>query len=415
MTTATGPLTALSPRRPGPVRRFFVRRPVAMDALLVLVFVAVVLASVADPQQARSVPAALTVAVLGSGALAFRRSWPVAVAAALTALAVGSVAVTGQLGGAELGVGFALYAVAVSRPSRVAWLTATGATVAAALAVWWWEEPTPDPVATGETGTLVLTDDRWSSTAGVLIVALTAMAIGISVRNRRERDHELVERANALARDRDRQAQLARAAERSRIAREMHDVVAHSISVMITLSDGASASLDRAPERSQVALAELSATGRAALDDMRRVLGALGDDGAPLEPTGEGEDLTTLVERFRTAGLPVHAEGIDGPMPVDTGLRLAVYRVVQEALTNVLRHAPGTPRVDVALRAEGGCWVVDVVDQGATRQPDDAGGSGMGVVGMRERVELLGGTVEAGPWGPGWRVHVELPTREERS
>jgi len=386
-----------------------------MDALVILVFATVVVAAAADPLQARGLPAALTVAVVGSGALLFRRSRPVAVAGAMTALALTSVAVTGQLGGTELGVGFALYVVAVSQTPRVAWLTAVGATAITTVAVWLWEEPTPDPAATGETGATVLTDDRWSSMAGVLIIVLAAMAIGISVRNRREREAELVERANALARDRDRQVQLARAAERSRIAREMHDVVAHSISVMITLSDGASASLDRAPERSHVALAELSAAGRAALGDMRRVLAALDDDGAPLEPTGEGEDLTTLVERFRTAGLPVHAEGIRQPMPVDTGLRLAVYRVVQEALTNVLRHAPGTPRVDVTVRDDTGRWVVDVVDQGATSEHDDAGGSGMGLVGMRERVELLGGTVEAGPWAQGWRVHVELPTREVSS
>jgi len=99
--------------------------------------------------------------------------------------------------------------------------------------------------------------------------------IGISARQRREHVAVLVERANVLAQDRDRQAQLARAEERSRIAREMHDVVAHSISVMITLSDGAAAALDRAPDRSRRALAELSAAGRAALGDMRRVLGAL--------------------------------------------------------------------------------------------------------------------------------------------
>jgi signal transduction histidine kinase len=221
-----------------------------------------------------------------------------------------------------------------------------------------------------------------------------------------------MERANALSRDRDRQAQLARAAERSRIAREMHDVVAHSLSVMITLADGAVVALDRSPDRSRAALAELSSTGRAALGDMRRVLGALADDRAPFEPTGQGQDLKGLVDRFRTAGLPVHAEGLGVDPPADTGLRLALYRVVQESLTNVLRHAQGTSHVDLELRRELDRWEVTVADHGGVIPAPDPGGAGLGLVGMQERVELLGGTVEAGPAERGWRVHVVIPDQE---
>nr|WP_255633106.1 histidine kinase [Demequina sp. TTPB684] len=224
-----------------------------------------------------------------------------------------------------------------------------------------------------------------------------------------------MERANALARDRDRQAQLARAAERSRIAREMHDVVAHSLSVMITLADGAAATLERTPDRSRTALTELTSTGRAALRDMRRVLGALSDDDAPLEPTGQGQDLTSLIERFRTAGLTVRAEGIGLEPPADTGLRLALYRVVQESLTNVLRHAPGTAWVDVQLNHLADGWEVTVIDQGGVMPGPESDGAGLGLVGMRERVELFGGTVEAGPLDSGWRVHVKIPHREAPS
>jgi signal transduction histidine kinase len=258
----------------------------------------------------------------------------------------------------------------------------------------------------------VVTDDRVGSTAGTLILVLAAMAIGNSVRTRREHLADLMERANALARDRDRQAQLARAAERSRIAREMHDVVAHSLSVMITLADGASVALDRAPDRSRAALTELTATGRAALRDMRRVLGALAHDDAPLEPTGRGEDFVGLIDRFRTAGLPVRAEGLLLEPPADTGLRLALYRVVQESLTNVLRHAPGTARVDVSLRQRRDDWEVTIADQGGVMPAPESEGAGLGLVGMRERVELFGGTVEAGPSEHGWRVHVTIPHQE---
>ena len=412
MTTATGPFTELSVRRLGPVRRFFVRCPAAMDTVVVVLFVLAVATSALDPLQARDLPATLAFAAAGGTALVFRRSRPLPVTAAMGALAFAAAAFTGQLGGMDLGLGFALYAVAVAYPPRTTWITATATTLTSTLAVWLWEVPTPDPRATTDAGTMVLTDDRWASVVGLLLGTLAALSIGISVRNRRQHLVDLVARDNALTRDRDRQAQLARAAERSRIAREMHDVVAHSVSVMITLADGATAALDRAPDQSRIALAELASTGRAALGDMRRVLGALADGATPWEPAGEGQDLAALVERFRAAGLPVRAEGVEQPMPDETGLRLAVYRVTQEALTNVLRHAPGTGVVDLRVRHDPDRWVVDVADDGAGTTVVEAGGAGMGLIGMRERVALLGGTAEAGPSDGGWRVHVELPTTQ---
>jgi len=410
--TETGPFTELNSRRLGPVRRFFLRHPRAMDGVVVALTALTAGSSGIGVEPNRPVAAGLGFAGAAALALVWRRSRPLVVTGAVVALGVLSLATTGSFGGLELAVAFALYAVAASRPARTAWLTASVAFATAAGAVWLWEEPSADPTRRGPDGDYVLTDDRLGNTTVLVILVLAAMAIGISVRNRREHLADLMERANALSRDRDRQAQLARAAERSRIAREMHDVVAHSLSVMITLADGASAALDRAPDRSRAALAELSSTGRTALGDMRRVLGALADDGAPLEPTGEGQDLPTLVERFRTAGLPVHAEGLRLEPPSDTGLRLALYRVVQEALTNVLRHAPGTPQVDVVLRHDPDRWEVEVTDHGGVVPAPDAGGSGLGLIGMRERAEVLGGTVEAGPWEHGWRVHVTIPTSE---
>lgn len=410
--TDTGPFTELDSRRLGPVRRFFVRRPRAMDA--VVVALAALMGAVSDLGGAGTRPwaAVLGFAAVAAGALAWRRSHPLAVMAAVVATAVAALATTGSLSGLELAVAFALYAVAVSRRPSKAWLTAAISVGVTICAVWIWEQPSPDPRAVAADGATALTDDRVGTTANVMIFALAAMAIGISVRNRRDHLAELMERANALARDRDRQAQLARAAERSRISREMHDVVAHSLSVMITLADGAAASLERSPERSRAALAELSSTGRVALGDMRRVLGALADDGAPLEPTGQGDDLSGLVDRFRTAGMSVHAEGILLEPPADTGVRLALYRVVQESLTNVLRHAPGSPQVDVELRRRATAWEVTVRDHGGVVPAKSSDGAGIGLVGMRERVELLGGTMEAGPWDHGWRVHVVIPDQE---
>ena len=410
--TETGPFSELDARRLGPVRRFFVRRPRMMDALVVALVAIIAGTSDLGSGATRPLAAALAFALAAAATLAWRRSQPLVVTGAVVVVGIVALVTTGSIGGLEFALAFALYAVAVARTPHTAWLAALGAVAVWVVAVWIWEAPSPNPLERSPDGGVLLVDDRVGSTANVLILVLAAMAIGNSVRNRRDHLAELTERANALARDRDRQAQLARAAERSRISREMHDVVAHSLSVMITLADGAAVALDRTPERSRAALTELSSTGRAALGDMRRVLGALADDGAPLEPTGEGQDLPRLVDRFRTAGLSVHAEGLLLEPPADTGVRLALYRVVQESLTNVLRHAPGASRVDVEVCHHPDRWEVTVADHGGVVPAPESDGAGLGLVGMQERVELLGGVVEAGPWEHGWRVHVVIPRQE---
>jgi len=408
----TGPFTELNTRRLGPVRRFFVRRPRAMDGVMVVLVAITAGTSDLGSGVSRPLAAAIGIAMAAAVAVVWRRSRPIVVTGAIVALAIVSLATTGSFGGLELALAFALYAVASARHARTAWLTASVALAVSLAGVWLWEKPSPDAMVRVTDGGTALTDDRLGTTVSVLILTLAAMAIGSSVRARREHLADLMERANAVARDRDRQVQLARAAERSRIAREMHDVVAHSLSVMITLADGAAIALDRSPERSRAALTELSSTGRAALRDMRHVLGALADDDAPLEPTGQSQDLAGLVDRFRTAGLPLHAVGLGIDPPADTGLRLALYRVVQESLTNVLRHAPGTARVDLLLSRHPDRWDVTVTDQGGIVPAAESDGAGVGLVGMRERVELFGGTVEAGAAERGWRVHVMIPSRE---
>lgn len=412
--TETGPFTELNTRRLGPVRRFFVRHPRAMDGVMVALVALTASTSDLGSGATRSVAAAIGFALAAAVAFVWRRSRPLVVTGVIVALGIVSLATTGSFGGLELALAFALYAVASARHARTAWLTASAAVAASLAGVWMWEEPSPDAMVKNTDAGPVLTDDRLGTTVSVLILALAAIAIGNSVRARREHLADLMDRANAVARDRDRQVQLARAAERSRIAREMHDVVAHSLSVMITLADGAAVALERTPDRSRAALVELSSTGRAALRDMRNVLGALADDDAPLEPTGQSQDLAALVERFRTAGVPLHAVGLNLAPSSDTGLRLALYRVVQESLTNVLRHAPGTGRVDLELSRHPDRWEVTVTDQGGVVPAPESDGAGVGLVGMRERVELFGGTVEAGPAARGWRVHVSIPSREEQ-
>ncbi|MFE6235056.1 sensor histidine kinase [Cellulosimicrobium sp. NPDC057862] len=445
-TTDGGALTETDVQRRGPLGRLVEEHPRAADAALVAGVVALGLVTAVlglatvegstglglfrpdEPVAQVVVTAWLAGAVLGAALLLARRSRPLVVTAALTALAVASLAAAGVLGVLGVCLACAVHAVAASRPPRTAWLTCGSVLVVVTVAMWWWQDiglaeillwsnsgvtPGSDPVR--DLAEPPFSPGRRSASVSLLLaLLLLGMATGSGARSRRLHAEDLAERYRAMARDRDQSAALARAAERTRIAREMHDVVAHSVSVMVALSDGAGAALDRAPDRSREALQELSRTGREALSDMQRVLGVLDpiDEGAqapegPAEPTVT--DLATVVARFRAAGVPVTATGLDVPLPEDTSLRLAVVRVVQEALTNVLRHAPGTPDAQVEVRRGADAVEVEVRDAGGTR-PGAGGGTGRGILGMRERAALLGGSVEAGPRADGgWAVRVVLP------
>ncbi|MBN0039694.1 two-component sensor histidine kinase [Cellulosimicrobium cellulans] len=444
-TTDDVALTTPDVRRRGPVGRLLADHPRAADAALAVGVVALGLVTAVlglatvegstglglfrpdEPVAQVVVTAWLVGAVLGAALLLVRRARPLAVTTALTALAVASLATAGVLGVLGVCLACAVHTVAASRPPRTAWLTCTAVVVVVTVALWRWQDiglaeillwsdpiVTPDGDPVRDLAEPPFSPGRRSASVSLLLaLLLLGMATGSGARARRLHAEDLAERYRAMARDRDQSAALARAAERARIAREMHDVVAHSVSVMVALSDGAGAALDRAPDRSREALQELSRTGRDALTDMQRVLGALdpGDDGEDLDGRAEptGTDLATVVARFRAAGVPVTATGLDLPLPPDTSLRLAVERVVQEALTNVLRHAPGTPEAQVDVRRGADVLVVEVRDAGGIR-PGAGGGTGRGILGMRERAALLGGSVEAGPRPEGgWAVRVVLP------
>lgn len=422
---ALGPAARLemTARRLGPFRRFLRRRPVVVDVVVVLVFL--VAAAPVRPPAGAAVPVTVTVLALACAALAVRRSRPLLTAGAIGVLTVAAVAATGGLTGFDLGIALAVYAVTVAHPPRVAWTTLGALVVVAVLSVWLLGSPegVADVVVTTDGDAFTPPDERATGTTSVIITGLAAIAIGSSVRTRRQHLADLIARAEAVALDRDRQVQLARAAERSRIAREMHDVVAHSVTVMVALADGANASFDRSPERARTALAELSATGRGALADLRRVLGVLAEDddradasdeGVATAPTDEG-DLTQIVDRFRTAGLSIRTTGLQTPLPDDTSLRMGLRRILTESLTNVLRHAPRATTTEVVLEraTDPDRLVLTVTDSGATVPVQDAGGAGQGLVGMRERASLHGGHVTAGPYGTGWRVRAELPLQQD--
>lgn len=236
-----------------------------------------------------------------------------------------------------------------------------------------------------------------------------AGVLGISVRVRRAYLAEVEQRAARLELERDQQAQLAVAAERARVAREMHDIVAHNLSVMIALTDGAALTLASDPQRAGVALEEVSRAGRLALTDMRRVLGLLrnSDNPAARAPAPGVADLEGLLDTVRHTGLQVRYE-TSGPLAdLEPGIALSAYRIVQEAVTNTLKHAADAHLIDVALHVLDDGVQLTVHDDG--RVVADATPGGHGIVGMRERAAVHRGAVHAGPTPAGWLVRAWLP------
>ncbi len=251
--------------------------------------------------------------------------------------------------------------------------------------------------------------EAFVSASGFVIAVAIA---GGYVNTRRRYLESLEERAERAERERDQRAAIAAAAERARIARELHDVVAHNVSVMVVQADGAAFAIDGDPEQARKAVQEISATGRRALAEMRRLVGVLrADDPAAEEyaPQPGLAQLEDLIANMRASGLPVELSVTGTPGGLTEGEQLAIYRVVQEALTNVLKHAGprATARVEVEFHPDQ--VVLRVIDdgRGAAAPP---GEGGHGLIGMRERVAVYGGAVEAGPrQGGGFQVTARLP------
>ncbi|MFI1737597.1 sensor histidine kinase [Streptomyces sioyaensis] len=249
-----------------------------------------------------------------------------------------------------------------------------------------------------------------------------AWVLGDSVRTRRAYYAQLEERAAQLEKERDAQAKVAVAAERARIARELHDVVAHNVSVMVVQADGAAYVLDAAPEQCGQALETISGTGRQALAEMRRLLGVLrtgepGEDSADRAPQPDVGRLDDLIEQVRGAGLPVDFTVQGTPRPLSSGVELTAYRIVQEALTNTRKH--GGPDVSARVRLVYGSDALDLLveddGRGAQHEVHEQGGAdglGHGMIGMRERVGMVGGRLDAGPRpGGGFRISAVLPLK----
>jgi len=254
----------------------------------------------------------------------------------------------------------------------------------------------------------------WDALFFLLSTTTAALALGLMVRIRRAQLAGLRERAARLEIERDQRSRLATATERTRVAREMHDIVGHNLSVIITLADAGAYATDLAPERGKEALQLIGDTGRQALGELRRVLGVLREAadgpsaGPELSPQPGIADIDALCAKVRAAGLEVVYRTSGDVDALDSGVQLTAYRIVQEALTNTLKHADADSRVHLAIIEADTRLTIRVQDTGPATPPGPHE-EGHGLVGMRERAALYGGTVSAGPaGGGGWSVEAVL-------
>ncbi|WP_460070428.1 sensor histidine kinase [Streptomyces sp. YKOK-I1] len=350
--------------------------------------------SLLNPANAAAVPTQLGLLVAFCVPLLWRERFPVTVFALTTTVSAVALGV-GTFNGADAARAIALFNVGRhSSPRRlVLALAVTVVQIVVWATVYW-------------TGGQLEHVTRPEVVTALAIAAMGAFA-GLGLAGRMV---DVV--VHGLEKERDQQALLAAARERARVSREMHDILGHTLAVVVGLADGAAALAPQRPERGAETLRIIAESGRDALGELRRLLAVIGADDtphgdAPLAPQPGLAELDALLERFRAAGptVALHTEG--DPSGLSQGLQLAVYRIVQEALTNTLKHAAPDTSVTVTLTT-GDVVRLTVEDTGPAR-PATTHGGGRGLVGMRERAALYRGEVTSGPNAHGgWSVHARL-------
>ena len=327
--------------------------------------------------------------------IVFRRRYPLT--AAYLALAIGIVHSLLEIGIASALTGCVALYTLVAYVGRRAGLLYLAVNLVIALV----QLPLQDP-------------DNW--VVGLIIVTLAlafSWALGEFNGARRAYHAEVEQRLRLLETERDQQARIAVAEERARIARELHDVVAHAVSVMVVQADGAAYAVRSQPDLAERAVKTISSTGREALTELRRLLGVLRSEETSDERTPQPgtQSLSELAARVRTVGLPVQLDIVGNVDDLPAGVGLGIYRIVQEALTNSLKHAgPGSSAMVRVVRV-GDHVDLSIVDNGQHTNDTLVGVSGgNGLIGMRERALVFGGTLEAGPRPTGgWQVRASLP------
>lgn len=381
--------------RPRPVR-WLRDHPRGADALLagLLAAMSVLLhLTISDPDLADPTTIGVVLAVAGAAPLARRRQAPeVVLAATLSIQLINEI--NDWIGSGWVAVLIAAYSVGTIRAGR---------------ALWWVGGLATTTVAGVITVGIAVDDVPWQALLTTPVLFVSAFTLGDNMRRRRERATELIERAERAERERELLAHQQVQLERTRIARELHDVVAHSVSVMVIQAGAARRQVAAHPERAIELLETIEHTGREAMDEMRRILGVLRSDepGSDLAPQPSLAALDELVGASPDLPVQRHTEGDLSGLP--PAVELSAYRVVQEALTNIRRHAGRVTRVEVNVSRRDHTLVVEVTDDGRGA----IGGSGVagyGISGMRERLAVFGGELAIGPRsGGGWRVRATFP------
>ncbi|MFE5915891.1 sensor histidine kinase [Streptomyces sp. Marseille-Q5077] len=388
-------------------RRHLKAHPMALDAALAVgVLVCMVSGSFVDPHGKNGVTwglrtpdtLSLVLITLGAAALVFRRRAPMTVLAVTGAVSLIESVTGDPRAPVAMSAVIALYTVASTTDRTTTWrvglLTVTVLTGSAMLA-----GPLP-----------------WYAQENLAIFAWTGIGAtaGDAVRSRRAVVTAIRERAERAERTREEEARRRVAEERLRIARDLHDVVAHHIALVNVQAGVAAHVMDKRPDQAKEALAHVREASRSALNELRATVGLLrqsGDPEAPTEPAPGLERLDELAGTFRSAGLQVEVARADQGTTLPAAVDLAAYRVIQEALTNVQKHAGPDAKAEVSVVRVGPNVEITVLDDGAG-EDDTADGGGHGLLGMRERVTALRGTLTTGPrYGGGFRVHAILPVK----
>jgi signal transduction histidine kinase len=391
---------------------FIRRHPTGVDTFWAVVLLGFSLLWVGSTYPAVDNPVAYgVVAVLFGLVVALRRREPGKMLLLALALSLGQVAFGVVPFVADFAILVIIYTVAVhDGPRWTSRLALAAGLSAATVSMLRWPSDAPDSALAIVFFTVMMT-----------VPFALAWVLGDSLRTRRAYFAQLEERATRLEQEREAQAKVAVAAERARIARELHDVVAHNVSVMVVQADGAAYVLDASPDTAKQALETISSTGRQALAEMRRLLGILRtgehQEAGEYVPQPDVQQIEDLVEQVRRSGLTVdfRVEGTARPLP--SGVELTAYRIVQEALTNTRKH--GGPDAGASVRLvyvdDGLGLLVEDDGRGATTEMYEDGGAdgrGHGLIGMRERVGMVGGTLDAGPRpGGGFRISALLPLK----
>ncbi|WP_329341538.1 sensor histidine kinase [Streptomyces sp. NBC_01352] len=389
-------------------RRHLKAHPMTLDAALAAgVLACMVAGSFVDPRSKHDVswilrtpdPLSLVLIVLAAATLVFRRRAPMTVLALTGGFALVEAVTGDPRAPVAMSAVIALYTVAstTDRPTtwRVGLLTMTVLTGASMLA-----GPLP-----------------WYAQENLAIFAWTGIGAtaGDAVRSRRAFVHAIRERAERAERTREEEARRRVAEERLRIARDLHDVVAHHIALVNVQAGVAAHVMDKRPDQAKEALAHVREASRSALNELRATVGLLrqsGDPEAPTEPAPGLDRLDELVGTFRSAGLHVEVARADNGIDLPAAVGLAAYRVIQEALTNVQKHAGTEAKAEVSVVRVGPNIEITVLDNGAGEDHDPQTAGGHGLLGMRERVTALRGTLTTGPrYGGGFRVHAILPIK----